>query len=120
MRSLAQIGAPAVPDLIQELESAASNASSLVLNDEVAPSRSGDTPRLLEENTKWDGSREISIIRIRAVLVLGEIGDERALPALERLLLNDPSAPRLVEFESSYVTRAIQNIREKSCSRSEN
>ena len=117
MRSLVQIGAPAVPDLIQELESAASNASSLVISDEVAPSRSGGEPRLHGENTKWDRSREISIIQIRAVLVLGEIGDERALPALETLLLNDPSEPRLVEIESPYITRAIHNIREKSRSR---
>lgn len=116
MRSLAQIGAPAVPDLIEELESAASNASRVVIRDEVKSSASQNEPGLPQENTKWDGSREITIIRIRALLVLGEIADERALPALERLLLNDPSESSLAEIESAYVASAIDKIRNRRIS----
>lgn len=113
MRSLAQIGPPAVPALMQEIENAPSKAHSVVLRDENSSSESGDRD---EENNQWDVSREVAIIRIRAVLVLGEIGDERALPAIERLL-HPTSGPIPLEVESAYVTHAIERIWEKLRSR---
>jgi HEAT repeat protein len=92
MRSLAQIGPPAVPALIEEIENAASKAPSLVFRDQGDLSESGDRRRFDEKNNQWDGRREVAIIRIRAALTLGEIGDARALPALEKLLhrTNEP------------------------------
>jgi HEAT repeat protein len=116
MRSLAQIGAPAVPALIEEIENAVSKAPSLVFRDDDTPSESGGRRSFDEKNNQWDGSREVAIIRIRAALILGEIGDERALPVLEGLL-HQTSKPLPLEIESAWVAHAIDRIREKSRSR---
>jgi len=116
MRSLVQMGPPAVPALLEEIENASSTAPSLVFRDEDAPSESGDKPRLHEKNNQWDGSREVAIIRIRAAMILGEIGDGRALPVLERLFhRTSESVPQ--DIESAWVAHAIDQIREKSRSR---
>ena len=112
MRSVAEIGPPAVPVIMEELENAQRNARSLVLKDEGAAIDSAENPRPNKEDNLWEG-REVVIIRIRAIFMLGEIGGERALSALEKLL--DPTRePPLMGIESQYVKDAIHRIKEKS------
>lgn len=57
--------------------------------------------------------REVSIMRMKVALVLGEIGDERALSVLDKL--QDPkSGSALLEIEGACVKEAIRRIKEKS------
>ena len=93
MEALARIGKPAVPKLIQAIQEAPKNVSSI---------QSPDGTKLSDFSVQ----AEINKIQTRAAMVLGRIGDPRALPVLKAL----PSDQAVMSF---YVREAIKNI-EKS------
>jgi HEAT repeat protein len=90
MKALIQIGEPAVEPLIDTIK----NATAMVQAITADPERSASSPDLLS---------------LRAAIVLGEIGDARALPVLEDLL--KPGAP----FEQGEVSiqSAIEKLKSK-------
>jgi hypothetical protein len=97
--ALVKIGAAAVPALIQAIKNSEEDAIA-VFNDPKG----------------WPGvglpssPAELAVrIQMRAVNVLGEIGDTRALPVLEDLV--KPGGP--FEHYPDYVQRAISQIRSK-------
>jgi HEAT repeat protein len=94
--ALVKIGAPAVPTLIQAIENAEADAIA-IYNDPKGWPGVGLAPDLAVR------------IRIRAVNVLGEIGDKRALPVLEDLVKPGGS----LEHYPGYVQPAINKIRSK-------
>lgn len=109
MRALARMRPAAVPALIEEIENAPKYACSQVL---LAEGAQRHTPEPDAEHDEPIGlAREVAIIRIRAALVLGEIGDERALPVLERLL-NTTTEPQPMEIEMDWFKHAIRRIKE--------
>src|SRR5215467_3653000 len=93
MEALARIGNPAVPKLIQTIQEAPKKTSSIQF---------ADGAKLSDFSVQ----AEINKIQTRAAMVLGRIGDARALPVLKGL----PSDNSLMSF---YVKEAIKNI-EKS------
>lgn len=95
MIALKQIGEPAVPALIATLESVDKSPSA-----EMSPHYNIEAAET--------ASARISIFRSRAAMVLGEIGDIRALPALESLQI---TADR---FLHPYVDDALRAIRKKN------
>ena len=76
MRALAEIGPAAVPQLIRSIDDAKSTASAVP--ELLASDLTEETRR---RNLGWIQGR----IELRATLVLREIADPRAIPALERL-----------------------------------
>ena len=93
MTALAEIGSAAVPGLIEASETARERAASV----KAAPSLRS------EEGIKWD----TELIQTRAAMVLGKIGDARALPTLTNLKCEDI----LMRY---YVDEAIKSIFEKA------
>ncbi len=107
MRALIRIGAPAVPALVDVIENARAGLSSMAFGDELGFTEQDKTSYRL---------RELARIQNKAIMVLSEIGDERALPVLERLL--DPTRERvLLELESDYVNEAIRRIQDNATKR---
>lgn len=112
MRSLVKIGPPAVPALIEQIENAVTNAPLLLLRDETASNEFGHRSSVDAQGNQSTEGREVAIIRIRAALILGEIGDERALPILKGLVDGTcKSAP--MEIESQWAAHAINRITAK-------
>jgi hypothetical protein len=72
MEEMTRIGPPAVPSLIEAIETAAIRAASIEYPEGFQRS---------EKGIKWD----TEILQIRCAMVLGRIGDSRALPVLEQL-----------------------------------
>lgn len=99
MRALARVGSPAVPRLIEAIETAEDRASSLpyVMSEPEEELRRG----LVAER--------VAQVRARAARVLGEIGDLRALPVLERLLQPEARS-HSTGAERDYVVEAIQRL----------
>jgi HEAT repeat protein len=93
VKALVKIGKPAVPVLLDDLAAADSIALEL--------SRASSPPNLVHEL----GMR----IRLRIALALGDIGDDRALPALEQLTV--PGGP--LAGPGASVKNAIDKIRSK-------
>jgi HEAT repeat protein len=104
MKALVRMGGVAVPSLIETLERAESIANSVEYNNVPLPD---GAVRTIQDQAEENKRR----IQTRAVLVLGEIGDERALPALERML--EKGSDRL-EIREDYVRDAIEKIRGKA------
>src|SRR5262249_4403469 len=75
MRAIAEIGPGAIPRLIESLENAQMTAASI-----------WTSPDLSEEENRGIISCYSTRIQENVILVLEKIGDERALPALEKLL----------------------------------
>jgi hypothetical protein len=93
MEALARIGRPAVPQLIEAIQNAPEKAAS---------KRFADGTKLSDFGVQAETSK----IQTRAAMVLGRIGDVRALPVLGAL----PSDNSVMSF---YVKEAIKSI-EKS------
>lgn len=107
MQALIQIGSPAVPQLLDEIEteSARINAAESEQNREHR-----------EDEIKVLIARKVARIQNKIAIVLGEIGDERALPVLEKLL--DPTRHSLLlELEADYVNEALDRIKGASQAR---
>jgi hypothetical protein len=103
MKALVNMGGIAVPTLIETLERAESLANSIEYNDVQFSDGTGLT---IQDQVEKNKRR----IQTRAILVLGEIGDERALTALERMLQGDGD---LLENQRVYVREAIEKLRDK-------
>ena len=95
MRALAQIGDAAVPRLIESIDTAA------VL---LASRR---TQEALGNLVRGKGAIELGRIQLRATLVLGEIGDPRAVPALQRLQATTDNS--FIAREASDAIDSIKN-----------
>jgi hypothetical protein len=87
MENLVEVGKRAVPKLLATIEKARDLASSYV----------GSSDYFIKTQTR--------IIQTRAVMILGQIGDARALPALYKLRAEDELCPLRCE-----VDYAIKNI----------
>jgi HEAT repeat protein len=103
MKALVTMGGIAVPTLIETLERAESIANSVEYNDVQLSDGTGLTIQSQVEKNKRR-------IQTRAILVLGEIGDERALTALERMLQGDGE---LLENQKVYVREAVEKVKDK-------
>ena len=97
MRTLAAIGSAAVPQLINSIGGARDSA--LSLPELSAPSL---TEATRERRLGWLQGR----IELRATLVLREIGDQQAIPALERLMQRSNN-----EFIVNQASEAIGHIK---------
>ncbi|MFY9554506.1 MAG: hypothetical protein WAV20_24415 [Blastocatellia bacterium] len=94
MGALAEIGTSAVPALIEAIET--SNTKNLDLN-QAYPI------------TGFSKTLDLFHIQARAAMVLGQIGDPRALLPLEKLLRETDN-----KFTVYYVKEAVENIMRKS------
>jgi hypothetical protein len=95
MKELAEIGKPAVPKLIEVIETAKGRASAKIYSEEIPPSEFGINV-------------ETYTIQTRAVMVLGKIRDAKALPLLLKLQDSNP------QFQlKDEIIEAVKNI-EKS------
>jgi HEAT repeat protein len=103
MKALVRMGVVAVPRLIDTLERAESVANSVEYKDVPLSGGSVRTIQVQIEENKWR-------IQLRAILVLGEIGNERAMPTLERMLREGSD---LLERQKDYVREAVEKIRQK-------
>jgi len=99
MRALVQIGPPAVPYLISSIENAEVTARAREF---------ADDPIFTDEVKQRIRKTFVFQIQSRASIVLGEIGDARALPILRKL-----RRTRNDEFLLPYVERAIEKIQSK-------
>jgi HEAT repeat protein len=102
MKALVTMGGVAVPTLIETLESAKSVANSVEYKDVQLSDGTGLT---IQDQVEKNKRR----IQTRAILVLGEIGDERALTTLERMLQGDSD---LLENQKVYLREAIEKLRD--------
>jgi HEAT repeat protein len=100
MRALAEIGSAAVPELIRSINEAKVTASDF-------PEPRGSD--ISEEARQWYLGIIQGRIELRATLVLGEIGDRRAIPALERLQSTSDN-----QFIQEQAREAIRKIQDKS------
>jgi HEAT repeat protein len=98
MRALAEIGSDAVPALIQCLEEANTTLASARLR---PPDLNDETRR---RRLDWIEGRT----QLRAILVLGNIGDKRAIPALEKVETSTEN-----QFIREQAREAEQTIRRK-------
>ncbi|MFY9570498.1 MAG: hypothetical protein WAV20_03730, partial [Blastocatellia bacterium] len=99
MKALARIGSPAVPRLIEAIETAEARAWVLPY---IRSEPDGERrPGLVAER--------VAQVRARAARVLGEIGDLRALPVLEKLLQPEARS-HSTGAERGYVAEAIQRL----------
>lgn len=103
MQALVKIGPPAVPHLIEAIETAEERAASIQF---------GGSQPTEEEKGRYIMS-EAAKIRAKVARVLGEIGDVRAVPVLEKLLAasNELNSWRP---DKPYIEEAINKIKEKS------
>lgn len=97
MRSLAEIGSDAVPALIQCLEEARNTALA---------SASLRPPDLNDEARRPRVDSTEGRIQLKAILVLGQIGDKRAIPALENIETSTEN-----QFTREQAREAVQTIR---------
>lgn len=95
MRALIEIGSPAVPEIIEAIETARSRAES--------------TPYADGHPSEFFVKTESAKNQARATMVLGEIKDLRALPVLEWLRNTSDS-----EWLIPYIERASVSIRERA------
>jgi hypothetical protein len=93
MEKLAESGRLAVPDLIAAIETAHEKAASVKYGGNIQPEE------LINHDTQ--------ILQIRAAMVPGRIGDDRAIPVLTSLNCTDN---RL----KPYIDQAIKSIQEES------
>ncbi|HWO02548.1 MAG TPA: hypothetical protein VNS63_25115 [Blastocatellia bacterium] len=100
MQALMDIGAPAVVKLIEAIETAEQRADAIEFKDE---------PIFTEEARRRIAKIQVFQTKARACMVLGEIGDGRALPALEKLL-SETDDPIL----SPYIIEGLKKIRAKA------
>lgn len=107
MRVLVEIGPPLVPLLIEEMEKAKERAASI---------RFGDPQPTQEEKTRFING-EAAKMRARAARILGEIGDKRALPSLEKLL-EQSSELDSWRPDLPFIEGAIKRIKEKNTTNS--
>jgi hypothetical protein len=91
MGKLAKMGEPIVPDLIEAIETAGQRAESVEY----------------EGRTEWGINHDREMLQVRVVMVLGRIGDVRALPVLTNL---DCKGSFMMCFS---VDEALKNIREQ-------
>jgi HEAT repeat protein len=75
MGALVKIGEPAVPELIDAIETAHDRAASM---------NYGNVQR-----SEWSIKHDARILQTRAAMVLGKSGDARAVPVLMKLKGND-------------------------------
>jgi hypothetical protein len=122
MRILYQIGPPAVSALVDAIEHSADLAANATRRTAGFVIDMGDTVNVeletrleseVDETEYSDTEAEVRLnantIVARAAMVLGEIGDSRALPVLEEVLAsNDAQSIR------SYLETAINKIKEKN------
>lgn len=101
MHALVQIGLPAVPKLIDAIETAETKAVSTRVFD--------DDPIFTEEVKRRMIKLDTLQIQVRAAMVLGRIGDDQALPALEKLQNTTDS-----EYLVRYVKEAEEKIKKKA------
>lgn len=94
MKGLVTMGSLVVPKLIEAIETAKEKAAS-VKYESGSPS---------EQRIKWD----TELIQTRAAMVLGKIGDIRALPILTNLKCGDRSPMRY------YIDEAVKSIFERA------
>jgi hypothetical protein len=92
MERLVKMGEPVVPDLIKAVETAHEKAA--------AGTHAGDRP------SAWRINYDTEMLQTRAAMVLGKIGDARALSVLKSL---KPANNILMR---SYVDEAIESIQE--------
>jgi PBS lyase HEAT-like repeat len=102
MTALVEIGRPAIPETVQLFESADSIAESI---------RFGRPAPSAEDQIRYKRGYAATI-RARAAVVLGRIGDEQALPALETSLRE--AKPSEWRPDLPFIWEAIKKIREKS------
>jgi PBS lyase HEAT-like repeat-containing protein len=98
MRSLAEIGPAAVPSLIESINKATDSLLILIGPNEAA--RQNDL-------VGGKGRIELGRIQLRATLVLRAIGDQRAIPALQRL--HDTSKNPFIVREAREAIESIHN-----------
>lgn len=96
MEALVKIGSASVPKAIEALETAEPRESAVRYAD-------GTTPSTFRRKTN------IATDQARAALVLGEIGDVRALPSLESFLRTTDN-----QWLMSYFEEAIKKIKKKN------
>ncbi|MEK6301669.1 MAG: hypothetical protein AABO41_13245 [Acidobacteriota bacterium] len=102
MKALVQIGEPGVPRIIEAIESVRST---------VAAAFSTCCPNVTEAQRRAILESQEEILISRLAIVLGEIRDRRALPALEKLV----GPPRGKNSYASYYLRtSIEKIKELS------
>jgi len=101
MRALVEIGERAIPELVEAVEVVRGTAAAA---QSTCCSSLNDAERL----PNVESQEEIMIARL--AIVLGDIGDERALPILEKLF----TSPRgKHSYASHYVKSAIEKIKTK-------
>ena len=100
MIALGKIGKPAVPALIKSIEEA----------EEKATSTSTRNPHITEEELQVFIRSSIEKRQTRAVIVLGVIGDNSALPVLEKLL-EQSNDPNKAMADVRYIREAIKKIK---------
>jgi HEAT repeat protein len=96
MEALAKIGIPSVPELINAIE-----APEAIVN-----RKFGDDPIFTPEVKKRIIKEDTDELRVRSAMVLGEIGDERALPVLETLLKATSE-----EYLAVHIRKAIEKLK---------
>jgi HEAT repeat protein len=100
MRVMVEIGPPAVPNLIEAMEKAKERAASIGFGG----------PQPTEEEKERIITSEAAKFRARVAMVLGEIGDERALPVLEKFLeRSDELGLRRLDIQ--FIEKAIRQIK---------
>jgi len=99
MHALVKIGSPAVPKLIEAIETAEARMGAIKFDESVTLST--EAKQQIIDDYSFNA-------QARSILVLGKIGDPKALPFLEGLL-NTPHNSRL----TSYIEEAISKIKER-------
>lgn len=128
LEALRKIGSPALPSLIRSIENARTNASAAMFEEPIAFDVSilidlrpdteneedeewdagGDEEGALDPESEWEIEIRTRTIREKALRLLGEIGDESALPFLESLIKRD--ANRTLAYS---ILDAIRRIRKE-------
>jgi hypothetical protein len=99
MEGLIKLGSVAIPKLLEAIQSA----------EDIARSFRYDSQKVTEEEVRWRTEYYKNVIQMRAVRVISEIGDDRALPVLEQLLNTIQDKSKI-----SYVKEAITKIKHAS------
>jgi len=102
MQALVEIGEPAVPQIVEAVESVRGTAAAAL---------STCCPNLADAERLPILENQVDIMTARLAIVLGEIRDERALPVLEKLIA--PPKGRHA-YASHYVRTAIEKIKTRA------
>lgn len=108
MSVLVEIGTPAVPHLIDTIEKAEATAASLLQSTLLDESLNREKVRQMMMK------RDAQLIKLRAAMVLGEIGDATALPVLNHLLTQEISDLEGSQYFVYRVKEAIEKIKKKN------